>query len=84
MFVHAREHDNPSNMRYMGLTLGKYIPNVGKSTSTTWAGAFTCRPVHLAEQQCGMLYKRSKNESRAERGSKKEIDLQSMTSHLCG
>lgn len=41
MFVHAREHDNPSNMRYMGLTLGKYIPDVGMATGDTWEGAFT-------------------------------------------
>ena len=39
MFVHAREHDNPSNMRYMGLTLGKYIPATGKAAGDTWEGA---------------------------------------------
>ena len=39
MFVHAREHDNPSNMRYMGLTLGKYIPAAGKAGGDTWEGA---------------------------------------------
>lgn len=38
MFVHAREHDNPSNMRYMGLTLGKYIPDVRKARSESWQG----------------------------------------------
>ena len=40
MFVHAREHDNPSNMRYMGLTVGKYIPDISKAQSESWTGAF--------------------------------------------
>jgi hypothetical protein len=48
MFVHAREHDNPSNMRYMGLTLGKYIPDVGKAAGDTWEGAFTAGPINSA------------------------------------
>ena len=39
MFVHAREHDNPSNMRYMGLTVGKYIPDMTKAKSESWTGA---------------------------------------------
>ena len=40
MFVHAREHDNPSNMRYMGLTVGKYIPDMTRAKSESWTGAF--------------------------------------------
>ncbi len=62
MFVHAREHDNPSNMRYMGLTVGKYIPDMTKAQSESWTGAslpFTLHattlclaPEHLVGAAC--------------------------------
>ena len=62
MFVHAREHDNPSNMRYMGLTVGKYIPDMTKAKSESWTGAFPLiiyhattlclAPEHLAGAAC--------------------------------
>ena len=39
MFLHAREHDNPSNMRYMGLTVNKYVPDVKQAQSESWTGA---------------------------------------------
>ncbi|CAL5229178.1 g12453 [Coccomyxa viridis] len=38
MFLHAREQDNPSNMRYMGLTVSKYIPDVKQAQSESWEG----------------------------------------------
>ena len=62
MFVHAREHDDPSNMRYMGLTVGKYIPDMTKAQSESWTGAspllsshatLLCpAPQHLAGAAC--------------------------------
>ena len=62
MFVHAREHDNPSNMRYMGLTVGKYIPDMTKAQSESWTGAsllltshatiLCLAPEHLAGAAC--------------------------------
>ncbi len=39
MFLHAREQDNPSNIRYMGLTVNKYIPDVKQAQSESWEGA---------------------------------------------
>jgi hypothetical protein len=40
MFVHAREKDNPSNMRYMGLLVGKYVPDLEAAKLDTWTGGF--------------------------------------------
>ena len=39
MFVHAREADAPSNMKYMGLIVDKYVPDLGRCKQSTWAGA---------------------------------------------
>ncbi len=39
MFVHAREADSPSNMRYMGLLVDKYVPDLARCRSAGWAGA---------------------------------------------
>lgn len=44
MFLHAREHDNPSNMRYMGLTVNKYITDMKQAQSESWEGAFSIKP----------------------------------------
>ena len=44
MFLHAREQDNPSNMRYMGLTVNKYIPDVKQAQSESWEGALSITP----------------------------------------
>lgn len=44
MFLHAREQDNPSNMRYMGLTVSKYIPDVKQAQSESWEGAISLLP----------------------------------------
>ena len=47
MFLHAREQDNPSNMRYMGLTVNKYITDAKQAQSEHWEGATSitpCRP----------------------------------------
>ena len=38
MFVHAREADSPTNMRYMGLLVDKYVPDTGKAKGSSWAG----------------------------------------------
>ena len=64
MFLHAREQDNPSNIRYMGLTVNKYIPDVKQAKSESWEGAIrtlldqatgNCRPkasLHCLQQAC--------------------------------
>ena len=44
MFVHAREADSPSNMRYMGLLVGRYMPDLARCRGSSWAGV-------VAEQQ---------------------------------
>ena len=46
MFVHAREADSPTNMRYMGLLVDKYVPNPAKAKGSSWEGAGSCLP-HL-------------------------------------
>ncbi|BDA50375.1 hypothetical protein COCOBI_16-0510 [Coccomyxa sp. Obi] len=38
MFVHAREADSPTNMRYMGLLVDKYVPDPGKAKGNSWEG----------------------------------------------
>ncbi|KAK9917606.1 hypothetical protein WJX75_006379 [Coccomyxa subellipsoidea] len=38
MFVHAREADSPTNMRYMGLLVDKYVPDPGMAKGSSWAG----------------------------------------------
>ena len=38
MFVHAREVDAPSNMKYMGLLVDKYVPDLARCKQSTWAG----------------------------------------------
>ena len=38
MFVHAREADSPSNMRYMGLLVDKYVPDLARCRSSAWTG----------------------------------------------
>ena len=45
MFVHAREADCPSNMRYMGLLVDKYVHDLQRCRQPAWAGgqrACTC------------------------------------------
>ncbi|CAL8464775.1 g4310 [Coccomyxa elongata] len=38
MFVHARETDSPTNMRYMGLLVDKYVPDPAKAKGSSWEG----------------------------------------------
>lgn len=40
MFVHAREKDNSGNMRYMGLLVDKYVPDLSKAQQRSWPGAY--------------------------------------------
>ncbi len=42
MFVHARETDSPTNMRYMGLLVDKYVPDPAKAEGSSWEGAGSC------------------------------------------
>lgn len=42
MFVHAREADSPTNMRYMGLLVDKYVPDPAKAKGSSWEGARSC------------------------------------------
>ena len=46
MFVHAREADSPTNMRYMGLLVDKYVPDPAKAKGSSWEGASSCL-IHL-------------------------------------
>ena len=53
MFLHAREQDNPSNMRYMGLTVNKYITDAKQAQSEHWEGATSttlCQATDLASK----------------------------------
>jgi hypothetical protein len=45
MFVHAREADSPTNMRYMGLLVDKYVPDPGMAKGSSWAGAGSSSPL---------------------------------------
>ncbi len=46
MFVHAREADSPSNMRYMGLLVDKYVPDLSKAKGNSWAGGLGFHLLH--------------------------------------